>query len=54
MSDTCEDYPGLNVDVKTWGYDSKGTIDGIEGDVFLVKSILNYTRIIFLNHYNGN
>ena len=53
MSDTSKDYPELNVDVNIWGYDSKGKIDGIEGDVSLVKSNLNYTKITLLHNYNG-
>ena len=53
MSDVCESYPDLNVDAYIWNYDNAGIIDGIEGDVSLVKSILNYTKITIDNNYNG-
>lgn len=46
MSDVCENYPMMNVEVYVWNYDNEGKIDGIEGNVTLVKSALNYTKLI--------
>ena len=53
MSDICKSYPELNVDTYVWNYNNEGKIDGIKGNVSLVKSILNYTKITFDNNYNG-
>ena len=40
-----ENYPELNVDTYVWNYNNTGKIAGIEKDVPLIKSILNYTKI---------
>ena len=40
-----ENYPELNVDTYVWNYNNTGKIEGIEKDVPLIKSILNYTKI---------
>ena len=53
MSDISENFPELGFDTYVWNYNNKGKIDGIEGDVTLVKSILNYTKIVLDNNYNG-
>ena len=53
MSDISESFPALDFNTYVWNYNNKGKIDGIEGDVTLVKSLLNYTKIVLDNNYNG-
>jgi hypothetical protein len=53
MSNVIESYPELNLDANVWNYNNFGKIDGIEGNVPLVKSILDYTKITLNNNFNG-
>ena len=52
MSNVTEGFPDVIVDTSVWNYNNTGIIDGIKGNVSLVKSILNYTQITLDNNYN--
>ena len=53
INENSEDYPDTKVDWTLWRYNSSGKINGIDGEVSLDKSFINYTKIIMENNLNG-
>ena len=47
------DKPGYTGDWGIWQYSSKGSVDGISGNVDMDKAVIDYEPIIKKGHFNG-